>query len=335
MEILKDYGAETKWNIASLFGHQDFVWGLIDICKTKLGLELPIKYAFGGVPCVFQGGRVPNYDYDLPQIKEIIDGYNKRGIACRLTFSSPFITEDDLSDEKSNQMLKIIEDNNHTYMENLPNKNGVIIALDILNEYIKEKYPSLERISSQVKPSIEVGLGPCKDTADYYNKLFDNYDIVVINPAKVYDDEFLRKIKYPERCEFIANHKCIPNCQNAKNHYETLTRWQLEKLNDVDKAIFNKTNERLTKIIADCSYTKTRNPLLTAALMTEDIQKLVNLGFTQFKIEGRENAYICFSHDIGTYIFNPNRYTSIETAVMIEGGWQVYGCRSQVKVVSE
>ena len=327
MSILKDYNSNIEWNIGSLVSHYEFVWYLIDICKNHIGLELPIKYVFGGIPCKFQGGRFVEDNFNTSKFNNIVNGYNKRGIACRLTFSNPYIKDTDLSDAISNELLQILEDNNNTYMKDLPNKNGVIISLDVLNEYIKEYYPSLERISSQVKPSIEVGLGECKDTADYYNKLFDSYDTVVISPAKVKDDEFLKKIKYPERCEFIANCKCIPNCPRAKDHYEALSDYQSLQLGLVDSKFNGEYTERLSKIASDCMYIKTRNPLLTATFSYNDINKLIDLGFKQFKLEGRENATIVFSHDIGTYIFDPSRYNSIQNAIFELGGFRFFETR--------
>ncbi len=327
MEILKDYNANLKWNIGSLFNHYEFVWYLLDICKKNLGLELPIKYVFGGTPCKFQGGRIFTVDIDsLGKINNIIDGYNKRGVACRLTFSNNLLTNEDLDDKLCNQMLQILEDNNGTYMKDLDNKNGVILSSDLLNEYIRENYPSLERVSSQIKPSVEVGLGPCRDDVNYYNNLFDSYDIIVINPMKAYDDDFLKKIKYPNRVEFIANCTCIPNCPRAKAHYESLVKLQ-EAVLLKDEKEAQKAQEQLTKVEADCDYTKTRDPLLSAAFTEDDIRKLAKLGFTQFKIEGRELPTIRFSHAIGTYIFNPNRYTSIETAIMIMGQFLIVECR--------
>ena len=49
--------------------------------------------------------------------------------------------------------------------------NGIILTSELLGEYIYNTYNSLELISSQVKPSVEVGLG--NDTVEYYNRLFD------------------------------------------------------------------------------------------------------------------------------------------------------------------
>ena len=71
---------------------------------------------------------------------------------------------------------------------------------DLLADYIRYMYPNLELISSQVKPSVEVGLG--NDSAEYYNRLLDRFDIVVVNPFKIHDEQFIKNLHDHDRVEF-------------------------------------------------------------------------------------------------------------------------------------
>lgn len=306
VQLVKDYGKTIDWNVGALFAHDRFMWKLLDICK-ELNYEVPIKYVFGSIPCRFQGGRVAPRDADLENAYKIFDAYRDRGVGCRLTFSNVFITEDDLGDDLSNNLLDYLNTHNDTGL------NGVIVASDILAKYIKEKYPTLQLISSQVKPSCETGLGDDKDTVEYYNNLFDLYDVVVVNPFKVNDVKFLNGIRYPERVEFIANHRCVPNCPRAKVHYETQMMLGNKFLSNED---YSEEEKRLAKINAECIEIKKQYPLAGNSFSQSDIEQLLRMGFTQFKIEGRDNDGVCFIRDLGDYIFNTYLYDRIASSIM-------------------
>lgn len=307
VQLIKDYGKPIEWNIGSLFAHDRYAWGLIDILN-ELGYENPIKYVFGSIPCLFQGGRVPPRDAELNDALKIMDNYNDRGVGCRLTYSNVFIEESDLDDEICNKMLSHLNNRGGV-------GNGVIVSSDILAKYIKGKYPNLQIIASQVKPSVETGLGSDKDTVDYYNKLFDIYDIIVVNPFKVQDGEFLNKLVHHDRVEFIANHRCTPDCPIAKLHYETQMQFGMKALKQED---YSKELELLDKINEECLKVKATYPLAGTSLSQSDIEGLVRLGFNQFKLEGRDNDGICFIRDLGDYIFVSYLYQRLANALMQE-----------------
>jgi len=308
VQVIKDYGSPIKWNIGSLFAHDKYIWDLIDVIKD-IGYENPISYVFGSIPCLFQGGRIPPRDAKVESALSILDEYNKRDVGCRLTFSNMFISETDLKDILSNKLLSHL--NNSEYNV----KNGVIVASDLLAKYIRDTYPNLELIASQVKPSCEVGLGPDdnNDTVEYYNKLFDTYDIVVVNPFKVQDGGFINSIKYPERVEFIANHRCVPNCPMSKLHYETQMRLGMGLLYGENIEQYEKT---LSEIHRECIKVKSSYPLAGTTLSQSEIENLVRLGFINFKLEGRDNSGECFIRDIGDYIFIPYLYQRISASIM-------------------
>ena len=46
------------------------------------------------------------------------------------------------------------------------------------------------------------------------------------------------------------------------------------------------------------------------------IEDLVRRGFTQFKLEGRDNDGICFIRDLGDYIFENYLYQRLSNAIM-------------------
>lgn len=301
MRLVKRYERDIDWNIGCLFAHDDFVIKVIKVCK-EAGTDPKITNVFGSIPCIFQGGRVPPRTATLSNSFDILSRYNELNIGCRLTFSNPNIEEKDLSDTTSNELL------NHL---NKSSGNGVIVTSDLLAKYIKEKYSNLQIISSQVKPSVEVGLG--KDEVDYYNNLFELYDIVVVNPMKVHDAKFLKEIKYPERVEFIANHKCLPNCPMAGKHYQTVAELCKRMLTQADT---EKTEKRLDDIMSWCLKTRQKYPFAGTSLSFSDICYLSKKGFIHFKLEGRDNDGSVFIRDMGDYIFNHEFFTRLSFSIM-------------------
>ena len=302
-EIIKDYNAAIDWNVGSLFAHDAFLQRLLDLCK-ELKVDVPIKYVFGSIPCVLQGGRIPPRDASVSDAIRILDGYNERGIGCRLTFSNSLIEKSDLKDELCNELMKHLNESKCT-------ENGVIVSSDMLAEYIKETYPNLSVIASQVKPSVEVELG--NDSVEYYNKLMDLYDLVVVNPFKVNDGAFLNSIRDKDKVEFIANHKCLPNCPMAKEHYEVQMAVGRKALNGEN---YDEDMEKLCKINKACLYNRKKYPLAGTSFSYQDMEMLARMGFKHFKIEGRDNSGECFIRDMGEYIFNSNMYTRMVHAIM-------------------
>lgn len=290
--IFRNYvGSDCDWNVGGLFAHDGFIFRLQDTCK-KLNIKFPIEYVFGSIPCLFQGGRVSPQTADIGDAEDLLKEYGKRGIGCRLTFSNTRITDEDLSDEVSNRLLACV---------NAGENNGVIVSSNLLARYIRNRYPNLTVVSSLVKPSVEIGLG--NDTAEYYNNLFDLYDVVVVNPS-IHDNlELLSAIEHKDRVEFLVNHRCRRNCTMAKKHYELQLDLEQGSLRGED---VEKYGHALLELNEDCLGLRVANPLDTNILSVNDINRLRDMGFKHFKLEGRDYNGITFMRDIGHWIFNPD-----------------------------
>ena len=108
------------WNVGSLFAHDEYT--LTKANRTN------IESVFGCIKCLWQGGRFGSVKYDVEDVSRIVGVYNSLGIKCLLTMSSPYITEEDLSDIRCNRILDAISDGD----------NGVMLSSDILYDYIKK-----------------------------------------------------------------------------------------------------------------------------------------------------------------------------------------------------
>ena len=171
--LVKKYKKEIDWNVAGLFS-QDEV--LLFICNEikKYDLEIPIAYVFGSIPCLFQSGHINAHSMNVKDAFKILDKYDELNIGCRLTFSNHLLEKGDVKDKKGNQLLEYLHEKNRDI-------HGVVVSSDALAAHIRKKYPGLQLIASVIKPAVEVGWG--KDTPDYYTRLFDLYDLVVVNIA--------------------------------------------------------------------------------------------------------------------------------------------------------
>jgi hypothetical protein len=305
--LVKDYGGEIDWNIGAFCGHDEMMFDIDKACKMACEKN-GIRYVFGSISTILQGGRIPpQKNLPVSEVLSRADKYNELGIGVRLTFSSPFVTRGDLVDETSNIMLRHLDHNNQN---GLTNRNGVIVMSDLLADYIRYMYPNLELISSQVKPSVEVGLG--NDSAEYYNRLLDRFDIVVVNPFKIHDEQFIKNLHNHDRVEFIVNHRCLPNCPMAGRHYQLNTKLGQAIVNGDD---ITELQNQLAIVYNYCGSTRNSNPLLGTSMNEDEIKMLVSQGFKHFKIEGRENNIISFVRDLGDYVFNHEMFERVIHAI--------------------
>ena len=310
MGVLKQYNSDSiDWNIGALYAHDDYIQKLFIVMK-ELGLVNPIKYVFGTIPTVLVGGRVTPRDATMENAFKLIDRYNQLGVGCRLTFSSMYVTKDELKDSVSNQLMQHLEENNQKYGVRM---NGIILTSELLGEYIYKTYNSLELISSQVKPSVEVGLG--NDTVEYYNRLFDLFDIVVVNPNKWCDANIIHGLKYIDRVEFITNHRCFPDCPKAGEHYKAQVDLSKKMLSGGDYSL---EEDKLDTINTWCLSVRQKFPLLGVSMSDSEINLLIDNGVKHFKLEGRDNDAFCFLRDVGDYIFNHQYFSRIAHSIMGE-----------------
>lgn len=201
-----------------------------DIIKYKLQRVLVFYDNPHG--CKWNGGRVTSSVNFLDNLRF----YNSIGIPVFVCFT--------------NNVININDELGNFYLSELAKfkGNGVIILNRKLNQYIKEKYPTLIRTKTTI------------DTSDY-----DDYDLIVLK----YDDAIKHNDK--ERIEVMLNHDCdIKNCWFYKNHYRCIAKYN---------RIFENP-EKLKKCLQYCvTGIQTRK--------NYKISELIKDGFTNFKLVGR------------------------------------------------
>jgi len=305
-DFLYKYDKPINWNVTG-FGNEIFMYIIQEYLGyiKKFNVENPIKTIHGSYISKYNGGRLASYIYSNNYIYDKIREFNNMGIGVKLTFSNPYFTQETLEEKELNEYLEVLNERKDL-------ENGIICSVDDFADYIHQKYPSIKVTSSYVKMASETQLGKT-DTVDYYNNLFDKYDIIVINTAKAFDDEFLDQIKYKDRIEFIVNNSCNLNCPIAHKHYEKMYKFS-QRIKYLYENNIRTTDPKMELIVKDlksindnCRLRRIQNnieKIKYQQLNRDEINYLCNKGINNFKLEGRDLDFEFFITILFTYIFN-------------------------------
>lgn len=214
--------------------------------------------------CIWGGGRV-GFGESSPQ--DVMELMRKHKISARLTFSNSLLEREHLSDRKCNELCRIFENSGTV-------RNGAIIYMDMMADYLREKYPDLYLVSSTTKV--------ITDFDELINELDkEEYSYVVpdfrLNKACDRLEGLLQSQK--DKVEFLCNECCYFGCVNRKMCYENVSRKNLGLKCEDYKCVAPEAREgyRFSKAMENPGF-----------IGIEDIrQKYLPMGFTNFKIEGR------------------------------------------------
>ena len=249
-------------------------------------------------PAVWNGGRSVKGKCDEGFIKQVIRVYNDLGIPVRFTFTNPCITEELLHDEFCNRILELAYND----------MNEVIVNSQLLEDYIRDKYPKYKLTSSTCKrlDSIE---GPISE-------LKKDYSIVVLDYDLNNKFDLLEKIPQEDRSrvEILCNTLCNANCKMRKEHYRLIGEYSIAyneyvksgKTTPFDVNDYYKINE-VNSINCEC---RERNAFdirkLPNHVTPDDIwDKYIPMGFEQFKLEGRTAGRIFLTENYLYYMVKP------------------------------
>lgn len=214
---------------------------------------------------VWNGGRVfgvcqRDYKEDIEMKR---DFFNSRGIAIRLTMTNPLITEEHLSDVYCNLVMQLLDNG----------MNEVLVASPVLEQYIRETYPSFKICSSTTK--CLTNLESAK--AELNNK---DYIQVCLDYNLNHNRTFLENLTQEEKdqSEFLCNAICPPGCPSRKEHY---------RINGVSTLLGNKSFA-MPECAIDGSTCGQAALHYKNNITPQEIEEYYEpLGFSNFKLEGR------------------------------------------------
>ena len=245
--------------------------------------------------CLWGGGRA-GFGEDRPEDAAALT--REYGISARLTFSNSLLRPEHLADRKCNALCALFERNG-------PVQSGVILASDLLLDYLRERYPGLYFVSSTTKvltdfAQLEAELNREKFrfvVPDFrLNKAFDRLNTL--------SDAQKRKV------EFLCNECCWFACPDRKACYENVSRKNLGQ--DVPE-------HRCVSPTADRGYRFSDAMNNPGFIGIGDIQSIyLPRGFSQFKIEGRSLGSAVVLEFLLYYLTRPEHQLKVREEIYLD-----------------
>ena len=227
---------------------------------------------FGEFPMsLWNGGRPSLKDQcDAAYIENVVKNINEMGVPIRYTYTNMLLNGEDLKDPYCNFCMKTADNG----------MNEVLVVSPLLEDYIRENYPSYKINSSTCKEIRDIDLVNEELKKDYY--------LVVLDYNFNNQFDLLEKIEDKGRCEILVNAVCRPNCPRRTKHYENVSKNQRIMLKNRRMP----PDRQIPIEPWHCEYGMHNEFSTIQTYQTyvspEDIwEKYVPMGFNNFKIEGR------------------------------------------------
>jgi len=286
-------GITRNFSFNLIFAH------MLKNCPYYFREGVEIASFFGTFPpAVWNGGRNVKGRCDEGFIKQVLKAFNDMGIPVRFTFTNPCITEELVHDEFCNRILELAYND----------LNEVIVNSQLLEDYIRDKYPKYKLTSSTCK-RLDTIDGPISELKKDYHIVVLDYDL-----NNQYD--LLEKIPPGDRnrVEILCNTLCDPKCKMRKEHYRLIGENSIAyneyvksgKTTPFNLSDYYEINEE-NAIHCKC---RERNSFEIRKLPThvspDDIWgKYMPMGFEQFKLEGRTAGRIFLTENYLYYMAKP------------------------------
>lgn len=266
---------KMKFHIPDFYKHWELNLNLIDMIREHpeyFNDEIEIASCFGCfAPALWNGGRALGGYTSREQINNTIKWFNERNVPIRFTFTNPTITEKDLKDSFCNRLCKTAENGFNELICNAP----------VLEEYIRKTYPKYPLISST-----------CKQLEEHDQLMAEfekDYKLVVLDYNWNNDFERLAKIpeEYRSRCEILINPYCIPHCKRRGEHYKFLGERQRKYAALSNGAQMEPLNGEIEFKCDNTIYNFYQITKYSTFVPRENLDRYMELGFNNFKIEGR------------------------------------------------
>ncbi len=299
---LDGYNTEAHFFLCGAFESFDFIKSFlkkIKECPWIVKDKVVIDSVFGSPTCIWNGGRtLDNVYYNKQQLQIIHDTYADLDIKVRLIFTNPLLNEYDLHDRYCNLIMDIFQDLSPEVVINSP----------LLEDYLRSNYTTASFISSTTKR-----LRSSEAQLEEFNH---DYKYICVDYDYNYDFVFLDSIKEEERdrVEILINSICPKGCNVRVHHQEFSAIRQLEYDNDDNCDGSNPfykecpLKKRCMELpMSEQGYTKDflRG---TNYILPQDLDKYLDMGFSHFKIQGRELTVSQMFAEFVPYLIRPEFY---------------------------
>ena len=245
--------------------------------------------------CLWGGGRVSSGDASPEDVLALTREY---GISARLTFSNSMLTPEHLSDRKCNRLCALFSTPG-------PAENGVIVSSDLLLAYLSRQYPELYFVSSTTK--VLTDLTDLKKELDRPEFRYVVPDFR-LNKALEKLNDLSQAEK--DKVEFLCNECCWFGCRERKACYENVSRKNLG---------LPCPDHRCTAPGGEQGYRFSRAMENPGFISTRDIHDIyLPMGFSNFKIEGRELGSALLLEFLLYYMTKPEYQLHVREAMYLD-----------------
>ena len=242
--------------------------------------------------CLWGGGRAGFGEADAEDVLQMMREY---GISARLTFSNSLLREEHLKDERCNKLCRLFESS----------ENGIIVASEILTEYLQKHYPGFYLVSSTTKV-----LTAFDDLRREAEREEFRYVVPDFRLNKTLDKLKLLPQSLKDKLEFLCNECCWTGCRDRKACYEAVSRKNLgeETAEHICRAPGAGEGYRFSKAM--------RSP---AFISIEDIQRIyLPMGYSNFKIEGRSLGSALILEFLLYYMTKPECQLTVREEIYLD-----------------
>lgn len=256
--------SRVSWKVPTLLNND---WVALRLAQT-LNPQLPkplFECAYGCPPCAWAGGRPSKIGRTIeePELRRYFEAYAEVGASCALTLSRPDAGED-LEDPYCNMLLDLLDE-----------YGGQAIVVDErLARYIRAKHPDIKLVASNNRVFLDFNRGFDGMTEErYYHKLLELYDTVVVRCEALLEGGIAKELQgIAGHVELLVNQRCVPDCPYAT--------WHILAGAEVVKGRIEGGQPQWPR----CKYPKRTE---TVYVPQERRDELANMGFTDFKLQGR------------------------------------------------
>ena len=243
--------------------------------------------------CIWGGGRVGSGEQDPREVLALTQTY---GISARLTFSNSLLREEHLADPRCNALCRLFSETGG---------NGVILHSDLLLDYLKRTYPKLYFVSSTTK--VLTDFDQCRQEAE---RADFRYVVPDFRLNKAFDRLQALPDRLKDKLEFLCNECCWPGCRDRKACYEAVSRKNLGE---------SGPEHRCAAPEAQGGYRFSKAMENPAFIGIHDIQHTyLPMGFSNFKIEGRELGSALILEFLFYYMTKPEHQLRVREAIYLD-----------------
>ena len=243
--------------------------------------------------CIWGGGRVGSGEQDPREVLALTQTY---GISARLTFSNSLLREVHLADPRCNALCRLFSETGG---------NGVILHSDLLLDYLKRTYPKLYFVSSTTK--VLTDFDQCRQEAE---RADFQYVVPDFRLNKAFDRLQALPDRLKDKLEFLCNECCWPGCRDRKACYEAVSRKNLGE---------SGPEHRCAAPEAQGGYRFSKAMENPAFIGIHDIQHTyLPMGFSNFKIEGRELGSALILEFLLYYMTKPEHQLRVREAIYLD-----------------